>query len=48
VRPCPDCTDKGGRAWTCSFTQADGYMRPAVVTTWQHRDGLVSFAGGAR
>jgi len=48
VKPCPGCTAKGGRAWTCSFTQAEGYMRPAVATSWQHRDGLVSFSGGAR
>lgn len=43
VKPCADCVAKGGRAWTCSFTQAEGYMRPVVVTTWQHKDGLVTF-----
>jgi hypothetical protein len=43
VKPCADCVAKGGRAWTCTFTQADGYMRPVVSTTWQHKDGLVSF-----
>ncbi len=43
VRPCAGCQAKGGTSWTCTFTQADAYMRPVVTTTWQHQDGLVTF-----
>ena len=43
VKPCPSCVAKGGRAWKVTFGQAVHYMRPAVTTTWQHRDGLVTF-----
>lgn len=43
VKPCSDCVAKGGRAWKCTFTQAEHYMRPTVTTTWQHADGLVTF-----
>ena len=45
VSPCPACTAKGGTPWTVTVGQAEGYMRPVATTTWQHRDGLVTFGG---
>lgn len=47
VRPCASCAAKGGRAFNVRFTEAEHFMRPAKVTAWQHRGGLVTF-GGAR
>ena len=43
VRPCACCKAQGGRDFTVALTQAEHYMRPVVTTTWQHKDGLVTF-----
>lgn len=47
VRPCAGCAAQGGTAFDVRFTEAEHFMRPVRVSTFQHRDGLVTF-GGAR
>jgi len=43
VHPCAGCSAQGGTSFDVTFTQAEHYMRPAVTTTWQHVNGLVTF-----
>ena len=43
VSPCAACAAQGGTAWEVTVSQAEHYMRPAVNTVLQHRDGLVAF-----
>lgn len=39
------CCDKcKGGSFTVKFTEMDLYLPAPVVTSWQHRDGLVVFA----
>lgn len=47
VNVCPSCAAQGGTGWTVTVGQAEYYMRPAVATSWQHADGLVTFQAAA-